>query len=541
MKNSVRRNVRLCAAVFGVAALGLSACSGGDDDDSMSSVTGGTTSMSATMQKPEQAPASVADLALAAYAAGDAVEKAATDEMKRAGDNLADAQSAAAVGGSSAAAAEAAQMVLAAHAALETAIMAAKDARDAAQARHDADGTTEEEKANLVAAIEDVNEGITTAEASLQTIDGNVMTIRGTDAEDPNEPADWGTRTAEAIQDLLEPDDLVPTNAATLDAAASASEITSNDNAVGMTWNEVLGGTVITRQIRTNVSGRTVSIAGKMARDFVNTADQNDMPLTDVEATERSSSSASGLSVNYRGVAGMVYCSTGTGQDCGAPVNGVLGAGWYFVPANRDLRYVKAPGAAAADPYVTEVYAEYGYWLRATSASDDTPLVTFFRRTVPASDAATFYVAAAANEDNKAAVSAEYSGEAIGLSYRGTPVREGVEATSSGHFTATVNLTATFSGGTGPAEAQLSGSVSNFQGDAVDPSWRVTLNRATLPDSGTVDAASTVAVGDNNSAGTWNAQAFGRVANRRPEGFMGGFNAQFNNGRAVGVFATDKQ
>ena len=47
-------------------------------------------------------------------------------------------------------------------------------------------------------------------------------------------------------------------------------------------------------------------------------------------------------------------------------------------------------------------------------------------------------------------------------------------------------------------------------------------------------------MGNNRIAGNWNAQAFGTTDSRRPEGFMGGFDATFSDGRATGVFATKR-
>ncbi len=539
MKNSVRRNVRLCVAVFGVAALGLSACSGGDDDDSMSSVTGGTPTMSATMQEPEQAPASVADLALAAYAAGDAVEKAATDEMKRAGDNLADAQSAVAVGGSSAAAEAAARMVLDAQRALMNEIERAKAARDAAQERHDADGTTEEDKANLMAAIEDVNEGITTAEESLKTIDGNVMTIRGTNAEDPNEPAYWGTQTAEAIQGLLTADTPPTTIAGDNPADAAVDEkAVRRHNAEGMTWGQILGGDVMDRRLA-GVTGDdkvpSTPIAGKKASEFT-----VDSPIDTVSVQ-----STAGTPASYKGIAGTVHCDNGSGCMV---TGGVLGAGWYFVPnpASRTGRFIKDP--ANTDAYIAEIYAEYGYWLRRGTAGDDDDgdnTVTFFHRTLTGTSTAatSFNTLRAGNDNSKTAMEAEYSGEAIGLSFRTVTGSDSTRTSiSSGQFTADVNLKAEF--GVEQSGAGLSGTVRNFRGDGVNTNWRVTLGRAAIGADGAVTGA-TVTVGDSNAdVGSWNAQAFGRTQTGgpgRPDGFRGGFDATFSDGRATGVFATRKR
>ena len=518
--------------------MGLSACSGGDDDDSMSSVTGGTTSMSATMQKPEQAPASVADLALAAYAAGDAVEKAATDEMKRAGDNLAHAQSAVAVGGSSAVAEAAARMVLDAQRALMDEIERAKAARDAAQERHDADGTTEEDKANLMAAIEDVKEGITTAEESLKTIDGNVMTIRGTDAEDPREPAYWGMQTARVIRDLLTAEEGTPptTTADTDPTDGNVDEkAVRKHNAEGMTWGQILGGDVMDRRLAGAGGDKVPStpIAGKKASEFTGTP----IGTVEVQSTE------DGISASYKGIAGTVRCDNGSGCMV---TGGVLGAGWYFVPnlASRTGRFIKDP--ANTDAYIAEIYAEYGYWLRRGTAGDEDGgdnTVSFFHRTLPTTGTATdFNTLRAGNGSSKAAMEAEYSGEAIGLSFRTVTGSDNTQTSiSSGQFTADVNLKAEF--GVVQSGAGLSGTVRNFRGDGVNTNWRVTLGRAAINPTGAV-TGETVSVGNSTAdVGSWNAQAFGRATGGdpgRPEGFRGGFDATFSDGRATGVFATKR-
>ena len=526
--------MRLCAAVFGVAALGLSACSGGDDDDSMSSVTGATSTMSATMQKPEQAPASVADLVGTVFATRALLQSEGTAAEDQASDNVKKITPTGA-GGSSAAAAEAAQMVLDAHAALEAAIMAAEGARDAAQARHDADGTTEEEKIALMTTIADANRDIMDAKEKLAMVRAHVMTIRGTDAEDPNEPADWGTQTAKAIEDLLTGDSPPTTTAGTNPDDGDVNEkAVRKRNAEGMTWGQILGGDVMDRRLA-GVPGDdkvpSTPIAGKKASEF-----------TGNTIATISAQSPTGTPASYKGIAGTVHCDNGSGCMV---TGGVLGAGWYFVPnsASRTGRFIKNP--ANTDAYIAEIYAEYGYWLRlgddGTGGSDT---VSFFHRTLTGTGTAatSFNILRAGNANSKAAMEAEYSGEAIGLSFRTVTGSDNTRTSiSSGQFTADVNLKAEF--GVEQSGAGLSGTVRNFRGDGVNTNWRVTLGRAAISPAGAV-TGETVTVGDSNTdVGSWNAQAFGRAQTGdpgRPDGFRGGFDATFSDGRATGVFATKR-
>ena len=129
--------------------------------------------------------------------------------------------------------------------------------------------------------------------------------------------------------------------------------------------------------------------------------------------------------------------------------------------------------------------------------------------------------------------SATYSGDAVGMSLHKTSVDGEITSIYSGAFTADVTLKAEFSATL--ADQLLGGIVDNFQGNAVDPLWTVTLERKGVT-TGDVTAGRTVASGRD---GVWTAKSYG-AADARPVGIFGGFNAHFSDGHAAGVYATRK-
>ena len=145
--------------------------------------------------------------------------------------------------------------------------------------------------------------------------------------------------------------------------------------------------------------------------------------------------------------------------------------------------------------YVAEVYARYGHWV-----TDDagTATVNTFALVQGTNTTSPMLGVDADNTDT----TAEYSGDAVGVSVHRSQGADHQVVTKSGTFTAGVNLTATF--GTQP---KLKGSVSGFEGDAVG-NWHVTLMEQDLAAGGALDGAGTATATGAN--GTWSAQAYGR-------------------------------
>ena len=203
------------------------------------------------------------------------------------------------------------------------------------------------------------------------------------------------------------------------------------------------------------------------------------------------------------------------------------GIGWC-VAANGEVTVNTYALRVALDTVGGTVSTETGSWVAAAPASTDAGM---------------------------RASSAIYEGMAVGRSVHKTLDSQGaITEIQSGRFTADVMLTATFAG----ANSTLGGMIDNFQGDAVDPSWEVTLNPFTTGDG---SVAANVAGGTaggvaeaSGQDGTWSAAAYGvggsTVAGstadtpstaRRPTGIYGGFNAHFTDGHAAGAYATRKQ
>ena len=136
--------------------------------------------------------------------------------------------------------------------------------------------------------------------------------------------------------------------------------------------------------------------------------------------------------------------------------------------------------------------------------------------------------------NNLTDTSATYEGTAAGMSLHKEVDGDGVAVPGtlqSGAFTADVTLTANF-GGT----PTLGGYINGFEGNAVDPDWRVTLVQGGFTTAATLTDGTTTASADN---GVWSAQGYG-TSGERPTGIFGGFNAHFSDGHAAGAFATRK-
>ena len=185
------------------------------------------------------------------------------------------------------------------------------------------------------------------------------------------------------------------------------------------------------------------------------------------------------------------------------------------------------------------MYARYGYWLGFDATSGDANAITI-GATLGHSTTNTGSLNLIRPSTATADVTARYSGKAAGVSTRGD---------ASGHFTANVNLMAKF--GEAVTDSSLSGAISGFQGNAVNPNWRITLNESDLTADAALATAGTDGIAYGGAGqGVWTAQGYGpapidpdgsgpqTAQNQRPEGFFGTFNANFTDGMAAGAYTT---
>ena len=242
----------------------------------------------------------------------------------------------------------------------------------------------------------------------------------------------------------------------------------------------------------------------------------------------------------YKGIPGSLICVVSTG-NCSADTGSI-----YFVPTNAFHLY-KSDGE---DGYVQQKNAaHYGYWLDADAA------IQHHVSSDSIADDGTTNILEWGDGDDTAVktVTATYQGMAGGYSER--TVGEGDnERQSSGEFTANVNLKATFHDSDPDT---LQGTISGFAAKAgssgsghVNPAWVVGLLRhsATFAANAVIandatDPAGTFSTEYRNgeegaTGGRWTATAYGDDG-KHPTGFVGAFNADFEDGSAAGVYNAD--
>ena len=269
----------------------------------------------------------------------------------------------------------------------------------------------------------------------------------------------------------------------------------------------------------------------------------------------------------YNGADGTYVCSV---DPCTAMTNdkGVvtgMGGTWTFTP-EKD----------ATSDVVDANYLAYGFWLKRTLDSDG-------RTTYNEVETYAMAVGHLPTGDGLGGVmgTATYEGGSAGVYVKNTLDNQGnITTSTSGHFTADVELNASFGGGNVPANEQFSidGTVDKFVlngqfgQDAND--WAVKLGLADF--SGTEDRARSMdgssftvgpgtdartgnfngaATGDSTAAaGTWNGTFYGDSSafdhdmdgatpgiNREPVAVIGEFNANFTDGTAAGGFGANKE
>ena len=329
------------------------------------------------------------------------------------------------------------------------------------------------------------------------------------------------------------------------------------DDHQGMTWAEIVGEANVMKKRIGTISGNALtvghqelsvaSVAG-MAASKVNPA------ADDLSATGGTSSdgkygdafSTDATDINYKGIPGVVVCLGGAG-GCSVGSDGTLSDGWYFSPISTTNYYVRNTNMQTARtmPYVLEtLYATYGYWLRTGSPNFN---VHAHAASTASTTEGTHYELNTINTGATATTltdtSATYSGSAAGWSVLRTPKSGGTgNHVDSGGFTADVSLQATFG-----TNATLGGTIDNFQGDAVNPNWSVTLQ--TKGFNGFIDVNNSdlpnitgrgQAITSGSNTGIWGARAYGDGNTKRPVGIFGQFGAHFADGDAAGAYATRK-
>ena len=416
---------------------------------------------------------------------------------------------------------------------LANAMMALQDATTA-KGHADALADDDANKATLIAALE---EAIVEAEEQIEAIemirDGvaleyAVADVTGADEDEPMSAADRGQMVAMAIDGALSPMSSadgsgmrVPTLADTPPEADDAMAVMMNDH-TGKTWEEIVGSA--------NVKDMRIA-TGEDDTDPVRAASFDGMTFTldtPETATEMDTFENDGKEIDavYMGIDGTAFC---VGDDCrvdeGDGANTVTGS-WYFTPEDP-MEYYLGITTEGGTTYMPEtLFARFGHWL--TVAENGEAIVHTYAMTGGNTTDLDLTTTTLLDE------SATYEGTAAGMSFHkevdgdGAPVPGSLE---SGAFTADVTLTAKFQ-----ATPMLGGYINGFEGDAVDPDWRVMLLEGAF-EAATLIGGTTTASGQD---GVWSATGYGGDIAARPTGISGGFNAHFTDGHAAGAYATRK-
>ena len=250
---------------------------------------------------------------------------------------------------------------------------------------------------------------------------------------------------------------------------------------------------------------------------------------------------------SYHGVPGTYSCAPGTDNKCASqraamgftlgtvdvPADGsdptftAEGGTWTFKPTNPDARLMDTPNDA---------YASYGWWLH-TAANGDLTASAFHDRRGADADSVSITGAGA----NILQGTATYTGGAAGK-YALSNALGGPNI--AGHFTANVELNAKFG-----AAAEVTGMVDNFVTEH-DNDWEVSLNKASLPATGGIEAEGTDKPatttwkigGTGDGTGDWSGMLYGGTATKAPDEGTGTFTAiHGRNARMVGAFGVTEK
>ena len=268
----------------------------------------------------------------------------------------------------------------------------------------------------------------------------------------------------------------------------------------------------------------------------------------------------------YNGAMGTYRCGapdTG-GSDCMVTVNAkgeltAMSTGWVFTPAM----------GATSDVPDGDGYLSYGFWLERTKDADG--VVTSYGEVETFAMATTEIGETVASTLEVVTGSATYEGGSVGVYVKNVlDDQANIVSATSGHFSADVELTATFGGGDVADNNQftIGGKITDFvlqHGEEND--WGVGLGLADFsgrpendpgksePGNTYTDMFSGVATGDSTAvAGSWNGMFHGvsgnldhdgdgdtPTVNTPPVAVTGEFSANFTDGTAAGGFGANTQ
>ena len=254
----------------------------------------------------------------------------------------------------------------------------------------------------------------------------------------------------------------------------------------------------------------------------------------------------------YEGAMGTYKCNAAAAAACTVTVDGkgVVSA------VSNDNDWIFIPASGATVDVADADYLHYGFWLQKTT--DAKGVVTY-------DEVETFAGSSVAASGSVADVegSASYEGGAAGVYVKDVYDEMGeVGSSTSGHFTADVSLTASFGGGSVPAddEDHVTGWISDFELSGGETNtWRVYLdgsgvgrpgadatNDGIEPSGGTfsgqtrrTDGATAADIG--NFSGTFHGDVTsttvdGETVVPKPSSVVGEFDAVFSNGAVAGAF-----
>ena len=407
------------------------------------------------------------------------------------------------VNGDSAMATANAEMVLTAETAINNAVTAAdtaiKEANAAKLAAEDIENEAEKDAVMrlLDDAIETAMEVKTAAQAiidgttksgddeELNTLSLAVAEVEGANADMPNTAAKAGEAVAFAVRAAIAA--VTTTNADVTLPAMGTVQMNDASDIGAMTWAMIVGedNVMDVRRLVGGVAMEAMSVADSKVSDFF-ADDAGPMAATATLPDGTTYEEAS----YKKGIDGDVFCAS---SDCKVEDEDgtlVYTGSWYFVPDSTTELYVPAM-AGSYTPAI--MYARYGYWLT-FDEQDGVAVNTFALRGNTATNIVSLDLGG--EGDPIADVTASYTGKAAGISVRDK---------TSGHFTADVDLTATF----GETSPMLGGTISGFDGNAANPDWNVTLDDTVLESTAAFAAQVGGITYGGLAAGNWTAQGYG--------------------------------
>ena len=511
--------------------------------------------------------------------------------------------------GSSAMAQANAQAVLDAEMDAKDALADAKEALESAQgALPVKDGTAnpDEAKNALEAAIEVAKKAVMSVQDDVGSVslEDAVEAVKGTKGD--RTPAYHAEDVAKDVQKALQGTTTVDhanvistdPHVASSDRNASKSSPTysvtsKNNDSQGKTWGEIVGASKL---VDMTIANRTI---GGTGTETVKAISANGMSVNLALPSGTPTTYKSGTTqfnddgptnttiVNYRGIPGSIICG---GSDCETSADPstteqaiTLTGSWYFAPSDASADYVRVPSSSPRTYTPDTLYAHYGYWLSGTN--NDITDVHLYAYSAGASTAVGdgggyqlgvgSVTVTGGSDVSLTDEEATYTGDAVGISTKRSYDSSGAVvkgSRESGEFTADVTLVVGFGGTLASPDSSIKGTITNFTGEAVDPSWTVQLqsNAANVFGDGklNIDGNNNLMTGNNQEGktvaagvalgaeGYWTATAYGvgatidtdltdnnpaaSVAGERPAGIFGTFDARFSNGEAAGAYATRK-